>query len=210
MVLNEAKLQRQLARLSEETDRTVKSGLARLAFEVQDAIGDGIEDALEFSGPNTQRFVARSYKVRYSTAAGIFTAVLYPLAKAGKLLLRHVDRTPVTAKDKADLRAVGAMVIPVDDSIRGRSGRVLKRFLPETLTRRDAKGRREGFLTRDGKTIMRFTPNGGVEPVFTIKRQTENPPRIDVQMYARNAVRRRAGIAFADAIRRAMTRARGG
>lgn len=209
-VLNTEKLQRQLARLAGETDRTVKSGLARLAFEAKEQIEQDLSTALDYSGPGTQRFISSSYRVKYRTVQGIFAATLYPLRKAGELLARHVERTRVTPADGADLVEGGRIVVPLTSGpvARGGSGKVPKSMQPEELLARDARGRNRGFIA--GRALFVRRPNGAAEAAFALEPSTENPKRVDPQASARMAVLRRAGAAFGDAIGRAIRRTTAG
>lgn len=208
-VLNTEKLQRQLARLAEETDRTAKSGLARLAFEAKEQVEQDLSTALDYSGPGTQRFIAGSYRLTYRTVQGVFSATLYPFRKAGELLARHVERTRVVPTDKADLLKDGRIVVPLTNgpAQRGRSGQVPKAMQPERLLERDARGRNRGFIAGGALFVRRGS--GDAQAAFALESSTENPKRIDPQASARAAVMRRAGTAFGDAIGRAIRRATG-
>jgi hypothetical protein len=200
-------LQRQLRRLSRESEATIKDGLARLAHDVRDEVQTEVGQALDYSNANTRRFVAESFRVKYSVSSvGVFTATIYPLRKAAEILLRHVQRWTNRPADKADVLYDGKMLVPIDVS-RGGSGKIPKALLPENLLERDARGRNDGFVTASGRAIMLRQPGAQPLTAFALVDATTNPKAFDVQEIATRAVRKRAGKAFAAAIRESMRRA---
>jgi len=206
-VLNEAKLIRQLTRLGKESERTVRSGLAKLAFEVRDEVKDEIAGSFDWSSEATKRYVVGAMRVFYETKGSRFRAVIYPLEKAAKLLARYIKPTTLTAADNADLRFQGKIAVPLRSVQRNSRGRVPASMHPHRLVQENKRGQSKGFVTQSGRAIFIRTPGGGTEPAFALETSTKTEKRIDIIATATRAIRNRAGAAFGDAIRRAMERA---
>ena len=197
-------VQRQLRRLHQESEKTIRSGLARLAWEVRAAIQRDVAAKLEWSGPGTQKFIAGGFRLQYGTSAGVFSARIYPAPRAAVLLARHTQAHTNLPGKHADLELQGKIAVPIPAVIpRGRSGRVPARLRPAALLERDAKGRSRGFVTRSGKAIMYRLKSGAVVPAYGLRAQTSQQQRIDIPATARRAVHERAEAAFDDAIMRA-------
>lgn len=197
-------LQAQLQRLAGESQRTVRSGLARLAFLVRDDLSRHVASSLTWSGPATQRFIAGGFRVSYGVQGGVFAALIYPAPVAARLLARHARPYTVTSADRADLIVEGKLAIPVPGFVpRTRSGRVPARLLPRALLARDARGRSRGFISRDGTVLMYRQAGGDAVPAYALRAQTAQPQRLDLPEVAKRSAAARAPEAFTDAIERA-------
>lgn len=193
--------------MSVETERTSKSALSRLSFLVKDDVQDHVKGALNYHGAATKKFLSGGWRIKYGARAGIFKAVIFPLRKSAEILARHVERTRITAQDAADLTYKGRIAIPLQRRLkRGARGKVPQNLRPTELLQRNAKGQNRGFIVGD-TIVQRLKGKKRTEPVFALEDSTVNTQRLYVQKVAERSVTRRAGEAFADAIRRAMRRA---
>ena len=200
------KLRRQLARLSEESDKTIQRALRGLAFEIRDGMRDHIARVLKFSGSGTMRYIT-AFRLKYTFQAGHFRAVIYPLSKAAEVLSRHIDDRArrVTPRDRADLLVKGKIAVPVAPEIKRNSrGRIAARWRPRELLAPNAKGRTKAFLSRDERVIMLRQKGQPAKPAFALEDATTNPVRVDVQKIAEAIIGKRAGAVFGRAIAKAI------
>jgi hypothetical protein len=206
-VIGADKLDRQLRFLASAAPKTVERALRGLAFDVKADIEAHVAKAFEFSGPGTQKFISR-YRIKYATRNGVFTAVLAPRGKKSMdILSRHVERTTVTARDRADLLVDDALIaIPLQSGPvkRSRTGKISRRFLPRELLKRDAKGKTKGFVNTSRTALLYRAKGGEVQPLYALKSATTNPDRLDVPQVAARSIRRRLGGAISRAVRKAM------
>lgn len=204
-VLGGAALKRQLALLAKQSDGTIRDGLTRLSFAVKAGIERDLAQQLNYTSPQTRRFLAGMWKIRYRTSGTKFMSLIYPMGKQLQILSFHVDGTRVTAADKSDLIFAGKIAIPVSREIPVDSrGRVSTRWLPANMVKRNARGQNKAFLAASKNVILLRLPKGGVKPIYALKDSTMIPQSIDVQASAARVIEREAMQAFAAAMRKTM------
>lgn len=215
-LLGGAELRKQLERLSKESEKTVKNGIARLGVAVRDDIAAEVGTSFEFSNSSTRNFLVKAWKYKYGTAAdGIFRVIVYPLEKSRAILLRHIARQNITAQDNADLVVDGKIAIPAGESKTGISspvkrdgrGRVPARWLPDRLLKQNRKGEARGWISDSGNVILVADELFRVAAAYVLKRVTKTEKRFDAHAIAEKTVRERAGAVFAAAIQESMRRA---
>jgi hypothetical protein len=208
-VIGGDKLRRQLARLSQESEKTVKNGIARLGVAVRDDIAEEVGKSFEFSNSSTRNFLVKAWKYKYGdTSDGLFTVLIYPLEKAAQILKRHVARQRITAADKADVVVDGKIAIPIAGGPikRDGRGRIPAKWSPKRLLKRDRRGRSQAVVSESGNVILAVGDLFQMTPAFALKDATETEKRFDPQEIAEQTIKRSAGKMFGLAIREAMRR----
>lgn len=193
-----------LLRIGREGQNVLNDAMRRFAFEARDQIQDDVGKALEYSGSSTRNFISK-FRVKYTQSRGRFVAAIYPAGpKSESLLARHVDRYRQTPADRADMTVDGKLAIPLEPAVkRGARGRIRAADRPGPLLQRDARGRSRGFVTRDGRLIMKRKGKDAV-PAFALESSTVNPPQIDVHGSFGRAILTRGAAALGKALSKAM------
>lgn len=198
-------LQRQLAMLSKEAERTIVSGLRELSFHVKESVERETATKLNYVSANTRRFIADFY-IRYSTKSGVFKCEIGPRPRSAELIARHSANTTMRARDKNALTHDGKIAVPITVK-KGKSGKVPKRQTPAELLLRRAKGRSRGFVTKSGKAIIQRDSGGGTSVAFGLVDSAKVPDRLDLDVVAREQWHAHAETAFRNAMKRAAQRA---
>lgn len=182
------------------SDRATADALNRTAFDVLEAETAHVLDVFTFAGPNTERFVSRSFRFRKATQDAPFVDV-FPLRKGEEILRTHVRGELYGPSDVEKLEVeteLGRMfAVPVGVK-RGASGKVPARLDPVRLLGPGGRGFVSGnvLLRRRGKAR---TP---VEILYALVPRAKNPPDFRFYEVARDTVRR----VFAAKAARAITK----
>lgn len=203
-VLNSANLQRQLKRIATD-ERWAKEGLRSLAFEVKDAVARDVTKAFTLTNRG-RTLLSKGWRLRYQTAGSRFVAWIYPLDRTARVLAKHAERTAVQPTDGQNLTVGGDIAVPVGVR-KGGTGRVRKTETPASLlTPRGKKNTTRGFISKDGRSLMKRIRGGAPTLAYALVSKVIEPKRIDPEESAGRAVNREAGRAFARAWRKLMRR----
>jgi hypothetical protein len=166
-----------LAALRREGPKAVADAINRTMFEIRDAAQIEVASSFAFSGPNTQRFLSKSFRFEGAKPDKL-SATLYALPGSRTILERQQFGDVVKVGEKDVGPALDAKLAIPQDVKRTASGRVPVARLPSRLLRRTKKGRSRAYVA--GRAVFERVPGQQLGRfLFALATQARIKPRLD-------------------------------
>jgi hypothetical protein len=188
IALDDREVRNSLKALRREGPKAIADAINRTMFELRDAEQVEVSGAFLFSGPNTQRFLSRSFRFQGATATKL-SATLYVLPGSRTILERQQFGDTVRLGEEDVGPGFDAQLAVPQDIKRTASGRIPAARLPKRLLLRTRKGRSRAYIA--GRAVFERIPGQRLGRfLFALATQARIKPTLDFFVVAERTARR--------------------